>query len=488
MRDRRPRARPVKSALGRCILPVCVFFALFWLSRASSETETETIASGASLSKSSTATQKRDAGSCDVHAPTRLRQRERRERLFGWGRAQGALRLLRGDGIEIKLRNAGRSAGRGAVNRLDKYGFFVTDPVLSESEADITRAHLLDLLRSSKTYAEDKGCLGDLADCTERFDLSLRLTKTVTRAVNSIVSKLKPALVEIFDSEDAELVELSALITCAGSPEQRVHSDADSIGNGDRLISVFVSLQDTTADLGPTNVFFNSPNPITDFDYFSASQMLRRVAEELNNTDTIREHGLGDLYVNATGMLDITSEEGVTKAELDFFNAHVRVDETDNTIAFYPPWSDAASDRLILGVVGATRQGSALVYDSRTSHRGGRNTRGARVQLMFSFQSKRALISGSTFTMRRRYQRVERLPLTLIQRATMRAFGQEFKTSPKAGAWTLRTGGKIRLRDFPLRPDASDREREWVNEDPVRSTNNERDFDIDGLHLDGADI
>ena len=425
---------------------------------------------------------RRDAEACKVDAPTRLAERAARDRLFGSGRRRaGALAALRGDGVALSTTTTrGREPRYG--DALDRYGFFVaSEPVLSEREADETRAHLLSLLRSADVYERDEGCLGKLADCRERFDLSLRLTTTVTRAVNKIVSKLKPALVDIFGDEDCELVELSALITCKGSPAQGVHSDAGGVKGDDRLVSVFVSLQDTPANLGPTHVFFNSPNAITEFDYYSALRMMRTVADELgNSTVALRDHGLGDIYIKQ-GVVSIPEDEGATEEELKFFDAHCRVDERDHTLAFYPPWESSPNARLVFGVAAATRQGAALVYDSRTQHRGGANTLGARVQLMFSFQTKRAFVSGSTFTMRRRYHRIERAPLTLMERATLTSLGHEYEKSESGVAWYLRIFGKIRLRDFPLRADITDQEREWVNADLVQNSDNKVDFDVDGL-------
>jgi len=442
------------------------------------------IANAASSALASRA-RRRDAEACRVDAPTRLSDRAARDGLFGSGRRRaGALAALRGDGVALSTTTTrGRDARYG--DALDRYGFFVTsEPVLSEREADETRAHLLDLLRSADVYERDEGCLGKLADCRERFDLSLRLTTTVTRAVNKIVAKLKPALVDVFGDEDCELVELSALITCKGSPAQGVHSDAGGVKGDDRLVSVFVSLQDTPANLGPTHVFFNSPNAITEFDYYSALRMMRTVAAELkNSTVALRDHGLGDIYIKQ-GVVSIPEDEGATEEELNFFNAHCRVDERDNTLAFYPPWESSPNARLVFGVAAATRQGTALVYDSRTQHRGGANTLGARVQLMFSFQTKRAFVAGSTFTMRRRYHRIERAPLTLMERATLTSLGHEYEKTESGVAWYLRIFGKIRLRDFPLRADITDQEREWVNADLVQNSDNKADFDVDGLRGD----
>ena len=39
-------------------------------------------------------------------------------------------------------------------------------------------------------------------------------------------------------------------------------------------MSVFVSLQDTPVDLGPTQVFFNAPNPVVEFDLYSAMNLM----------------------------------------------------------------------------------------------------------------------------------------------------------------------------------------------------------------------
>ena len=95
---------------------------------------------------------------------------------------------------------------------------------------------------------------------------------------------------------------------------------------------------------------------------------------------------------------------------------------------------------------------------------------------------------GSTYTMRRRYQQIERIPLTLTDRATMRSLGQDFNKHPTAGAWDLRVSGKYRLRDFPLLPDTRDDERDWVDEDVQTNIGNVVDFDIDGLGLDGKTL
>ena len=425
----------------------------------------------------------RDVATCAVAAPSRMASRVARERLYGGGTSRGALRALRGDGVTPRK-------GAGAYgDALDRYGFFLfREPALSERLADATRSHLLDLLRRSERYDSEDGCLGHLANCQERFDFSLRLTNTVTRALNEIVSRLRPALVDIFGDDECELVELSALITCKGSPLQRLHSDAGGLKGDDRLVSVFVSLQDTPVELGPTHVFFNSPNALTELDFYSAAALMRHVALELgNSSDAVRAHGLADIYIDEHGFVSVPSEEEeMTEQELAFFDAHVRVDERDNTLAFHPPWD--ATARMVLGVVGAGRQGSALVYDSRTSHRGGKNTLGARVQFMFSFQSKGAYVPGSTYTMRRRYQRIERIPLTLTDRATMRSLGRSFRKDPSAGAWDLRVTGKYRLRDFPLRADTSDEERDWVDDDVATNMGNNADFDIDGLGLDGKTL
>ncbi len=475
----RRRATALRLAFS-ALMFTCAANSLVWLQGLTSS-------AGATEREVSSRARRRDAETCKVDAPTRLAERTARDRLFGYRRRDvGALAALRGDGVTLSTSTT-RWRDLQYGDALDRYGFFVTsEPVLSEKEADKTRAHLLSLLRSTDVYEQNDGCLGELADCQERFDLSLRLTTTVTRAVNKIVSTLKPALVDIFGDEDCELVELSALITCKGSPTQGIHSDAEGVKGDDRLVSVFVSLQDTPTNLGPTHVFFNSPNAVTEFDYYSALMLMRIVAAELkNSTVALRDHGLGDIYIKQ-GVAAIPENEVATEEELKFFNAHCRVDERDNTLAFYPPWESSPNARLVFGVVAATRQGAALVYDSRTQHRGGANTVGARVQLMFSFQTKRAFVAGSTFTMRRRYHRIERMPLTLMERATLTSFGHEYGKSKSNLAWYLRVFGKIRLRDFPLRADTTDQEREWVNADIVQNSENKSDFDVDRMGLQGG--
>jgi len=486
-RARRPRARRAVVATRRlATLATVAVSGLLWLfanrSQRGVASASSTIASSAGRSLRDDAAdrpraRRRDAETCVAVAPSRASARGGRERRVG------ALRRLRGDGVSL------RASSGTFGDALDRYGFFLLrEPVLSERLADAARSHLLELLRRSERYDSEDGCLGHLANCRERFDFSLRLTSTVARSLNAIVSRLRPALVDIFGNDECELVELSALITCKGSPLQRLHSDAGGLKGDDRLVSVFVSLQDTPVDLGPTHVFFNSPNALTELDFYSTVALVRNVALELgNSSDAVRAHGLGDIYLDERGFVRIPGEqEEVTAEELAFFDAHLRVDESDATLAFHPPWD--ASARMVLGVVGAGRQGSALVYDSRTSHRGGQNTRGARVQLMFSFQSKGAFVPGSTYTMRRRYQQIERIPLTLTDRATMRSLGKDFNKHPTAGAWDLRVSGKYRLRDFPLSSDTRDDERDWVDEDVQTNIGNVIDFDIDGLGLDGKTL
>ena len=434
------------------------------------------------------AAKRRDSETCAVTTPTRIPEGPGRRKLFGFARARGALAALPGEGVTVSTPSARRKFRTGSYgDALDRYGFYITDPVLSDEEADDAREHVLATLRETQKYGSENGCLGKLANCEERFDLSLRLTTTTTRTLNAIVSRLQPMLVDIFGDDECELIELSALVTCKGSPTQRLHSDADGVKGQDRIVSVFVSLQDTPPGMGPSEVFFNSPNAVSQFDYYSALYLMRSLASELNSTDSLRAHGLGELYIGADGAVNVP-EGGASDEELKFFNEHVRVDEMDNTVAFHPPWDSTPSARIILGVAAATRQGSALIYDSRTKHRGGRNTRSARVQLMFSFQTKRAFMSGSTFTMRRRYLRIERVPLTLTERATLRTLGQDIKVSPTQGAWHLRVFGKIRLKDFPLLPDAADNDLDWIDEDVVTDIDNTLDFDIDAMGLNGDQV
>ena len=79
-----------------------------------------------------------------------------------------------------------------------------------------------------------------------------------------------------------------------------------------------------------------------------------------------------------------------------------------------------------------------------------------------------------------------RVTASTMERATLTSFGHEYEKSKSNLAWYLRVFGKIRLRDFPLRADTTDQEREWVNADLVQNSENKSDFDVDRMGLQGG--
>jgi len=125
---------------------------------------------------------------------------------------------------------------------LSQLRFAVTTPVLSPDVADSLRAYVFRLAHAFSGYHSERGCVGDLDQCNERFDMRLRFSPEVTAAANQFVAALRPVLAATL-GEDAELVEMAAMMTCRGAPEQHVHADGHGRRSNDGLISSLIPLQ-----------------------------------------------------------------------------------------------------------------------------------------------------------------------------------------------------------------------------------------------------
>ena len=235
------------------------------------------------------ATPDRDNGSCDVNAPSRFADASQRAPLWG-GAGDGqqthpsVVSFMTAQGWrdpQLVVPKPGGGAPplddwiAAAHDMLATTQFFVTTPTIRNDVADDLRRYVFELARHHKDYHDETGCVGNLANCKERFDMPLRMSKEVIAAMNAYVETMRPVL-ERELGPDAELCELSALMTCAGSPDQSVHSDGFGRVKGDRLLSSFTVLQDTTSRHGPTEVFF--PSAVTDAHAKSAGAALVKAA------------------------------------------------------------------------------------------------------------------------------------------------------------------------------------------------------------------
>ena len=95
---------------------------------------------------------------------------------------------------------------------------------------------------------------GDVLMKDNRYDLYLDLEPPVQQALNEVLGKLQPLFAEVL-GEDAELFELSALISDPRSPRQPVHPDTPyRDGDGAAVLTAFVALQEVEEAMGPTGV------------------------------------------------------------------------------------------------------------------------------------------------------------------------------------------------------------------------------------------
>ena len=409
----------------------------------------------------------RDNGSCDVHAPSRFADPAARAPLWGGGAAQpthpSVVRFMNAQGWrdpQLVVPRPGDAAPTSnddddwiahAHDMLATTQFFVTTPTITNRVADDLRRYVFRLASRHDEYASDVGCVGNLANCKERFDMPLRLSPPVVAAMNQYVDTMRP-VIERELGPNAELCELSALMTCAGSPDQSVHSDGQGLGKNDRLLSSFTVLQDTTSAHGPTEVFFLSELTsahatsagkalvkATDGEYgarfkniATASAALRRLAKRLRAKFDVTKNGEKGGSTRTRGWTRTDDAEDPVETLRDkLVREHVYRSKKTNMLYFRVPWEpeiepdgtldDGAGSKLRggaaggaskgrrynIGVTASLRQGSTLVYDSRALHRGSANKAGSRILFLMSFQNPGAAVDGPTYTMDPRYQRTE---------------------------------------------------------------------------------
>ena len=164
----------------------------------------------------------------------------------------------------------------GILAEIASRGFATIPGVVPLGLAAAARRHALSVVAAAPGFYSRAGCSGRcelpirvgvdstsslaprrLARCRRRYDvpLSLRdLDGDLGLAVGAVGAALGPVL-EALVGADGSVVELSAMLTCRGSPAQGLHPDSDARGTSRRLFTIFVALQDVlTRDLGPTRL------------------------------------------------------------------------------------------------------------------------------------------------------------------------------------------------------------------------------------------
>ena len=128
----------------------------------------------------------------------------------------------------------------------------VNDVLSEEASAEMSR-YVDETLR-----ANDAGTTRDLSMETfgnvyckkNRWDLKLAYDTPVQRALGECVRSMREVLTTTC-GEDAELVELAALVSDPGSTRQPVHPDT-AYRRDPSVFTCFVALQDVERDMGPT--------------------------------------------------------------------------------------------------------------------------------------------------------------------------------------------------------------------------------------------
>ena len=128
----------------------------------------------------------------------------------------------------------------------------VNDVLSEEASAEMSR-YVDETLR-----ANDAGTTRDLSMETfgnvyckkNRWDLKLAYDAPVRRALGECVRSMREVLTTTC-GEDAELVELAALVSDPGSTRQPVHPDT-AYRRDPSVFTCFVALQDVERDMGPT--------------------------------------------------------------------------------------------------------------------------------------------------------------------------------------------------------------------------------------------
>ena len=137
------------------------------------------------------ATPDRDNGSCDVNAPSRFADASQRAPLWG-GAGDGqqthpsVVSFMTAQGWrdpQLVVPKPGGGAPplddwiAAAHDMLATTQFFVTTPTIRNDVADDLRRYVFELARHHKDYHDETGCVGNLANCKERFDMPLRMSK-----------------------------------------------------------------------------------------------------------------------------------------------------------------------------------------------------------------------------------------------------------------------------------------------------------------------
>ena len=111
----------------------------------------------------------------------------------------------------------------------------------------------------------------DEAAVNRRWDLRLRLTPTVRRALRELMAGSVGELLEASAGADAELFELAALIAAPGAEPQPLHSD--TLWNEDGcFFTAFVALQAVSRPMGPTRFLLGTHADAATHEAFEAGQ------------------------------------------------------------------------------------------------------------------------------------------------------------------------------------------------------------------------
>ena len=96
---------------------------------------------------------------------------------------------------------------------------------------------------------------GNVTAPVHRRDLKLVLNEEVGECVRQLLRACGPCFASILTA-DAEMCELSALVSDPGAPAQPLHPDTQTSGTRAHcgLITAFVATQDVTPEMGPTEV------------------------------------------------------------------------------------------------------------------------------------------------------------------------------------------------------------------------------------------
>ena len=143
-----------------------------------------------------------------------------------------------------------------AAEVLRKEGCLVLEGMLPVAICDALRAEVDSALDSAIAAHADSGeAFGSVLVRQNRWDMHLRETGVVAEALRTVRVGVAQVLRGLLSADDADvvptLIELSSLISDPGAPRQPIHPDVQ-FDSGSPQYTVFVALQDTTAEMGPT--------------------------------------------------------------------------------------------------------------------------------------------------------------------------------------------------------------------------------------------